>query len=213
MNRKKGKGILFIVSAPSGAGKTTLCKMAVDFFSDLRHSVSYTTRPPRDGEINGIDYNFVTQETFDKMFKNKEFLECAEVHGYKYGTSIKDLHELIARGLDVMLDIDVQGARQVKDSEETQNFKKVFIFIMPPSIEVCEERLKNRGKDDTETIKKRVENARKEITKSIWYDYNIVNDDLETAFEEFKSIIHSVISRTAYRASEQSRPRSDKGEE
>lgn len=191
LQKTKGKnsGVLFIVSAPSGAGKTTLCKMAVDFFPDLRHSVSYTTRQPRDGEINGIDYNFVSQKTFDKMLERGEFLEWAEVHGCKYGTSIKDLNTLIAKGLDVILDIDVQGAKQVKKWAKIYSILKTFLFILPPSMAVCEQRLKNRGKDDKETIEKRIENARREIKESIWYDYIIINDDINAAFERFKSVI------------------------
>lgn len=186
----RNKGILFIVSAPSGAGKTTLCKMAVDFFPDLRHSVSYTTRSPREGEINGIDYKFVSNEIFDRMLKKKEFLEWAEVHGHRYGTSFQDLNALIARGRDIILDIDVQGAKQVnKFTCIGRQISKVFIFILPPSIKACEERLKYRGQDKRESIKKRVENAKQEIRESVWYDYVIINDNLDAAFEKLKSVI------------------------
>ncbi|HBO84321.1 MAG TPA: guanylate kinase [Deltaproteobacteria bacterium] len=183
-----GESLLFIVSAPSGAGKTTLCKMAENMFSGMRHSVSYTTRPPRDGEANGADYNFVSPDKFDNMLKKGEFLEWAEVYGYRYGTSVKDLNSLVANGNDVILDIDVQGAKKVKESAIGKE-RGVFIFILPPSIEVCEERLKDRGKDDGETIRKRVEGAKQEIKESAWYDYIIINENIGAAFEKFKSVI------------------------
>ncbi|OGP08499.1 MAG: guanylate kinase [Deltaproteobacteria bacterium RIFCSPLOWO2_12_FULL_43_16] len=190
------KGILFIVSAPSGAGKTTLCRMAVDYFSDLRHSISYTTRPSREGEKNSIDYHFVSQQFFQKMLNNAEFLEWAEVHGNRYGTSRNDINALLEKGLDIILDIDVQGARQVKqrllaNSEQPA----VFIFILPPSLKVCEERIKTRGKDSPEVIAGRLENARTEIRESIKYDFIIINDNLEDAFERLKSIILAERSR------------------
>lgn len=196
------KGILFIVSAPSGAGKTTLCRMAVDYFSDLRHSISYTTRLPRDGEQNGVDYHFVSKEIFQGMTLRGEFLEWAEVHGNRYGTSLNDIQSLLKNGLDIILDIDVQGARQVKEDArlKTQDTNKtlslesgvlspVFIFILPPSLEVCEQRIRNRGKDNHETILSRLENAKREIKELVWYDYLIINENIEEAFERLKSII------------------------
>lgn len=185
--KTKNAGTLFIVSAPSGAGKTTLCRMAVDFFPDLRHSISYTTRPPRENEVNGIDYHFITPDVFNRMLENGEFLEWAEVHGHRYGTSVKDINSVVKKGYNVILDIDVQGAKQVKD--RSQKKSRVFIFILPPSMQVCKERLKNRGKDNKETIEKRIQNAKTEIKESVWYDYTIINDDIITAFDILKSII------------------------
>ena len=184
-------GILFMVSAPSGAGKTTLCRKAVDYFHDLRHSVSYTTRSPRDGERDGIDYHFITKETFHKMINGGEFLEWAEVHGNRYGTSFNETKKLLACGLDIILDIDVQGARQIK--LQIVNFKfqipGVFIFVLPPSLEDCEKRIRNRGKDSYEAILSRLENARNEIKEMFWYEYVIINENLEDAFERLKSVI------------------------
>lgn len=193
----KAQGILFIVSAPSGAGKTTLCRMAVDYFSDLRHSISYTTRPPRDGEQNGVDYHFVSKEIFQEMTLRGEFLEWAEVHGNRYGTSGRDIKSLLKDGLDIILDIDVQGARQVKKESENQRVKEsiVFIFVLPPSLEACEQRVRNRGKDNYETISSRLENAKSEIKELAWYDYLIINENLEEAFERLKSIIVAERSR------------------
>lgn len=187
-NKLRTLGILFIVSAPSGAGKTTLCRMARDFFSDLHYGISYTTRPPRKNETDGIDYHFVTDDVFKQMFKNREFLECAEVHGFRYGTSEKDIDSLLKKGCNVILDIDVQGARQVRERTGVQ-YSSVFIFVLPPSMKACKERLKSRGKDDKETIEKRIINAKKEIKESIQYDYIIINDDLNDAFEMLKSVI------------------------
>ncbi|TAN63598.1 guanylate kinase [bacterium] len=179
------KGIPYIVSAPSGAGKSTLCNMAVDFFSDLRHSISYTTRPPRQGEINGVEYHFIDGPAFERMAKTGEFLEYAGVHGKRYGTSGKDLEMLLAAGKSAMLDIDVQGAASIKKTLSNA----VYIFILPPSLEVCEQRLIKRGKDNPEDIKRRVAAAREEINNASGYDYIIINDDLVAAFEKLKAII------------------------
>ncbi len=178
-------GIPFIVSAPSGAGKTTLCAMAVDFFGDLRHSISYTTRRPRQGEKNGVDYWFVDDAGFSGMVDRGEFLEHAVVHGNRYGTSQKDLNAMLKNGMDVMLDIDVQGAQNSRKMIENG----VYIFIAPPSFSVCEERLTKRGKDSPEAIAARLENARTEIKRAIDYEYVIINDALEPAFDVLKSII------------------------
>ena len=179
------QGIVFIVSAPSGTGKTTLCRMAVDFFPDLRHSISYTTRKPRPGERDGVDYRFVDEATFEGMVADGEFIEHAEVHGKKYGTSTKDLQGLLSSGLDVILDIDVQGAEKIRERLR----EGVFIFILPPSIEECEKRLRRRNKDSAEEIKKRLNKALEEIRRVENYDYIIINDDLDSAFERLKSII------------------------
>jgi guanylate kinase len=188
----KMKGIPFIVSAPSGAGKTTLCKMAVDFFPNLRHSISYTTRPPRDGEVDGVDYRFIGNAEFTRMVASGEFLEHAGVHGKNYGTSRKDLEAILEKGTDVILDIDVQGAGNVRGSLAGG----VFIFILPPSVEACEQRLRGRAKDSEEEIKKRLRIALDEIKKAPDYDYIIINDDLDVAFERRKSIIKAEKVRT-----------------
>ncbi len=187
------RGIPFIVSAPSGAGKTTLCKMAVDFFPDLRHSISYTTRPPRDGEADGVDYRFVDDAAFDRMAERGEFLEHAGVHGKRYGTARKDLAAVIDAGLDIILDIDVQGAEKIKKTLEGG----VYIFILPPSVEECERRLKTRAKDSPEEIEKRLRIALEEIRKAPAYEYIIINERLEEAFEKLKSVIVAERSKSA----------------
>jgi guanylate kinase len=186
------KGLLFVVSAPSGAGKTTICNKAINFFPDLKTSVSYTTRKPREGEKEGVDYYFTTEEDFEDMKKGREFLEYATVHDNRYGTSAKEVNKMFDQGLDVLFDIDVQGAQQIKEREEDA----VFIFLLPPSLQACEERLKKRGDDTNEEILLRLERARKEVESAHLYDYLIINDTIDKAFEKFKSIIIAEKNKT-----------------
>lgn len=186
-------GIPFIVSAPSGAGKTTLCKMAVDFFQELRHSVSYTTRRPRPGEVDGVDYRFVDDAGFDAMIGRGEFLEHAGVYGKRYGTSRLDLERLLSEGADVLLEIDIQGAEDAKARLKGA----VSVFILPPSLKACEDRLTGRGKDTCEEIQKRLRIAEAEIKKASDYDYIIINDRLVAAFERLKSIVLAERSRSS----------------
>jgi guanylate kinase len=188
----KRKGILYIVSAPSGAGKTTLCREALDIFPDLRHSVSFTTRPARTGEIHGRDYFFISPEEFQRMVAAGEFAEWAQVHGNYYGTSLKTLFDCRENGIDLILDIDCQGARQLKEKYRGG----VFIFILPPSILELRRRLDGRDSDSPETIALRIENAGREIAESRWYDYLVVNDIFSKAVEEFRSIIMAERLRT-----------------
>ncbi|MEE9614113.1 MAG: guanylate kinase [Thermodesulfobacteriota bacterium] len=190
------EGTPFILSAPSGAGKTTLRRMAVDFFPDLRHSVSYTTRKPRPGETDGVDYRFVDEGVFDGMEARGEFIENAEVHGKRYGTSEKDLKTFLAEGLDVILDIDVQGAERIRG----RLADAVYIFVLPPSVEACRERLRGRGKDAPEDIEKRLEASIGEIKRAGGYDYIIINDDLDKAFGELKAIVAAERAREKRRA-------------
>jgi guanylate kinase len=186
------KGALFIVSAPSGAGKTTLCQKLVKKLPALEHSVSYTTRQPRKGEKNNVHYHFVTRKRFMKMIENGEFAEWATVHGNLYGTSIKKLRESNDRGYDIILDIDVQGASQMR-----RTFKDAFyIFIMPPSLKTLKERLSGRGSDTREVIKRRLDIARDEMACYRDYDYVIINDDLKKALSELESIVVSARLRT-----------------
>jgi guanylate kinase len=178
------KGILFVISAPSGAGKTTLCKEVIDFFPDLRQSVSFTTRPARPGEVDGRDYHFVDKARFRAMITGGEFAEWAEVHGNYYGTSLRTLQEAKAAGQDVLLDIDCQGARQLKGSLA----QAVFIFILPPSLVELEHRLRGRNTDSDEVIQRRLDNAEEEISQSSWYDYQVINDNIDTALGQLKEI-------------------------
>jgi guanylate kinase len=188
----KRHGILFIISAPSGAGKTTLCKEVVDIFQNLRHSVSYTTRSPRPGEVHGRDYIFVSPAEFERMIRAGEFAEWAEVHGNLYGTAIKTLEDYSTRGIDVILDIDCQGARQLKE----RYGEGVFIFILPPSFHELRRRLDIRNSDSNEVKERRIRNAADEIKELGWYDYIIVNDVFSKAVEELKSILIAEQCRT-----------------
>lgn len=181
----KREGVLYVISAPSGAGKTTLCKEIIDIFPNLRHSVSYTTRTPRQGEVHGRDYFFVGQEEFSRMVAAGEFAESAEVHGNFYGTSLATLNECRSQGIDLILDIDCQGARQLKGRFEGG----VYIFVLPPSIEELRRRLDNRSSDTQEVIERRIHNAAGEIKEARWYDYIIVNDNFKEAVEQLKSVL------------------------
>ncbi len=188
----KLKGLLIVISAPSGTGKTTLVHMLLKEFPDLEFSVSYTTRPPRPGEVDGKDYHFVDRKTFERMIEEGDFLEWAEVYGNLYGTSRTQVLRALNEGRDVILDIDTQGALQVK-----KNFPEaVLIFILPPSLKELERRLRSRGTDDEETIERRLKIAREEIRRAPLYDYIVVNDVLEVAYENLRSIIRAEKLRT-----------------
>jgi guanylate kinase len=186
------KGLLFVVSAPSGAGKTSLCRAGADSLEDLTHSISHTTRKPRPGELDGRDYYFVGQERFRDMVQAGDFAEWAEVHSNFYGTSRRVIDDMISKGLDVILDIDTQGAKQIKAKYDNA----VYIFIMPPSLEILEERLRNRKSDHEDEIRKRMQRSREEIRDYDLYDYIIVNRDFDRALTELRSIIISERCRT-----------------
>lgn len=179
------EGVLFVISAPSGAGKTTLCKEIIDKFPNLRHSVSYTTRTPRNGEVHGRDYFFVGQDEFSRMVEGREFAEWAEVHGNFYGTSLSTLNQCRSQGIDLILDIDCQGAQQLKGRFDGG----VYIFILPPSIAELRRRLDSRSSDTEEVIERRINNAAAEIKEARWYDYIIVNDRFSEAAEQLKSVL------------------------
>jgi guanylate kinase len=181
----KREGVLYVISAPSGAGKTTLCKEIIDIFPNLRHSVSYTTRTPRQGEVHGRGYFFVEQKEFSRMVAEGEFAEWAEVHGNFYGTSLATLNECRSQGIDLILDIDCQGARQLKGRFEGG----VYVFVLPPSMEELRRRLDNRSSDTQEVIERRINNAAGEIKEARWYDYIIVNDRFSEAVEQLKSVL------------------------
>lgn len=190
---KRGKGRLFIVSAPSGAGKTTLCQELCKIVPRLKHSVSYTTRPPRKGERNNVHYSFISKEEFKEMIKKGEFIEWAVVHGNLYGTSIKRLEEISKKGYDIILDIDTQGAMQIKGRYKDAT----YIFILPPSMKTLEKRLKGRRSDNREEIKRRLERARDEIATYRNYDYVVINDKFEEALQDLKSIINAARLRVS----------------
>lgn len=187
MQEKKGRGSLFIVSAPSGAGKTTLCKKLDSVLSNLRHSVSYTTRPPRPREVNNRDYTFIDEDAFRLMIERGEFAEWARVHGQLYGTSKKRLEELLNAGIDVILDIDTQGAMQIKEKYK----EGIYIFILPPSMKALRERLEKRMANSKDEIELRLRKAVDEIKDYYKYDYVIVNDIFKEALKELEAIIIS----------------------
>jgi guanylate kinase len=181
------KNNIFIISAPSGAGKSTLVELLLSQNKELFFSISHTTRPARPGEMNGVEYFFVSEDSFRQMIQEEEFFEWAQVHGYYYGTSRGMVKQAEHRGNDLILDIDVQGAMKVK-----QLFPEATsIFILPPSFEVLRERLQRRQKDTEQQIAKRIENARQEIQYCYQYDYIVINRELHAAFEDLSSIIRS----------------------
>ncbi len=183
-------GNLFIISAPSGAGKSSLVSAALAEDLRLALSVSFTTRPPRAGEVNGREYHFVDSETFDSMLARGEFLESAEVHGNRYGTSKKWIAEARAEGLDILLEIDWQGARQVRAAFPDA----VSIFILPPSpvLEELERRLRGRGQDTEEAIQRRLRDAREEISHVAEFDYVIINKEFEEARRDLMAVVRAV---------------------
>jgi guanylate kinase len=189
----KREGITFIISAPSGAGKTTLCRELLDFFPEMRHSVSFTTRQIRPGEVEGRDYYYVSREEFLRMVDAGEFAEWAEVHGNLYGTALSTLETCRNKGIDLILDIDCQGGRQLKQKYGGG----VFIFVLPPSMEELQRRLCGRESDSEEVIRRRLANAESEIRESRWYDYIVVNDEFSQALEEMKSIVRAEQCRTS----------------
>jgi guanylate kinase len=185
-------GRLFVITAPSGAGKTSLIEAVMRDDPSLKISVSYTTRQPRKGEKNGVDYHFVDEATFERMRSRGEFLESAEVHGNHYGTAKKVITDAVKRGDDLILEIDWQGAQQVRRLYPDC----IGIFILPPSIEELERRMRTRGQDSDAVIRRRLDNAREELTHSEEFKYRIINKDFETARRELGKIIQSERART-----------------
>jgi len=178
---------VYIVSAPSGSGKTTLLQSLLKTFKDLKFSVSHTTRQPRQGERNGVDYFFTERTRFTEMANRGDFLEWAEYYGQLYGTSRAFVEEHVAAGHDVILDIDVNGARQVKEKIKDA----IAVFIMPPSFSELERRLRSRRQESDEAIHKRLEIARSEIPVSRNYDYIVVNDVLEDSVQALEAIVRA----------------------
>lgn len=178
------KGILFVISAPSGTGKTTLCKRLVASIPGVWHSVSYTTRKPRAGEESGREYHFVEEHVFQDMVARQEFLEYAHVYGNWYGTPRAVLIDRMAQGIDVLLEIDVQGALQIKKQFEDA----VFIFILPPSLDTLQVRLEGRGLDTPDEIRRRLQKVKEEIRSVREYEYIVLNDDLSQSLRELQSV-------------------------
>jgi guanylate kinase len=182
-------GNLFIVSAPSGAGKSSLVSAAIAEDKRLALSVSFTTRPPRAGEANGREYHFVERKTFESMLARGEFLESAEVHGNRYGTSGKWIAEARAKGLDILLEIDWQGARQVRKA--FPDAVSIFIMPPPPVLEELERRLRGRGQDTEEAIQRRLSAAREEISHVAEFDYVIINKEFEEARRDLAAVVRA----------------------
>jgi guanylate kinase len=183
---------LFVITAPSGAGKTSLIEALMRDDPSLKLSISYTTRAPRPGEKNGVDYHFVDDAAFLAMRGRGEFLENAQVHGYRYGTSKRVITEALARGDDLILEIDWQGARQVRSLHPDC----VGIFILPPSVEELERRMRLRGQDSEEVIRRRLDNARGEMDHAGEFDYAIINKDFDIAKRELAEVIQKERSRS-----------------
>ncbi len=178
---------LIVISAPSGAGKTTLCQRLLGDFSELALSISVTTRAPRGKEVNGKDYHFITTQEFEKRISAGRFAEWAKVHGNYYGTSKDVIDSSFSAGKFVLLDIDVQGAASLRDAYPKRCYT---VFIAPPSLQALEARLRSRKTDSEETIQKRVRNARQEMERMTEFDQVIVNDQLETAYAELHALVN-----------------------
>ena len=190
------RGNLIIVTAPSGAGKTTLVARMLERVDGIRPSISFTSRPARGGEKNGVDYHFVSRAEFQAMIDRGEFLEWAEVHGNPYGTSLKVVEDGLNAGLDVVTTIDVQGAERARMIYPDA----VAVFILPPSLEALQRRLEARGSDDDGSRRLRLENARHELSHFPRFDYIVINDDLESATCELSAIVRAERCRTKRRA-------------
>ncbi|ALP89953.1 MULTISPECIES: guanylate kinase [Clostridium] len=181
----KGRGLLIVISGPSGAGKGTICKSFLERNSEVAISVSATTRSPRNGEVDGINYYFMSKEQFKEKIEANDFLEYAEVYDNFYGTPKSNVEQLLESGKDVILEIDIQGALKVKENTE----EGVFIFILPPSMEELKARIIKRGSETPESLMKRFKSAYKEINFISRYNYAVVNDEVETAVDKLEAIV------------------------
>lgn len=182
------RGLMFILSSPSGAGKTTISRMLLEADDEIRLSVSVTTRPKRPGEIDGVHYHFVDDAAFDRMIEEDDFYEWAPVFGYRYGTPKGHIRAGLKEGQDFLFDIDWQGTQQLYQKDEQD---VVRVFILPPSLDELHRRLKDRGTDSEDVIDGRMERARAEISHWDGYDYVVVNDDVQVCFEKVRSILHA----------------------
>ncbi len=195
MKLNEKPGLLLVMSAPSGAGKSTLTRRLLDEVGDCVLSVSATTRAPRAGEVDGVHYHFITHESFEARVRDGEFIEHARVHANYYGTPRANVTEQVRAGKVVLLDIDVQGAAQVRERWPDP----VLVFVAPPSVEVLEARLRGRGTESEEQIALRLANAHTEMARMGEFDYVIVNDDLDAAYRELLSVIAAARARTSRR--------------
>ena len=188
---KKTRGTLLVISAPSGSGKTTLVRRLVSEVGPVEFSISYTTRAARPSEKDGVDYHFVSEDVFREKIGRGEFLECAEVHEKLYGTDRRETEVVLGRGVDLVLDIDVQGAEQVKRAMP----EAVLIFVLPPSFQVLEQRLRDRRQNQPDDIERRLAAARREVSQYRNYDYAVVNDDIDHCAGLLRSIVFAERSR------------------
>jgi guanylate kinase len=187
---KTAPGLLVVVSAPSGAGKTSVCRRVMDLFPDIHFSVSVTTREPRPGEMEGKDYHFVSVDEFREMIARDEFIEWVENYGNFYGTSKKTMDISLGRGYDLLLDIEARGAKEIRKHYP----HGAFVFILPPSLVELKKRLAKRGEGE-EALKRRLDASLSEIKEAMWYDYIVVNEKLEDAVERFRAIYLAEKSR------------------
>ena len=187
-------GILYVLSAPSGTGKSTVARRLLERVPELTFSVSYTTRPRRDGEQEGRDYHFVGRERFETMISERAMLEWANVFGQLYGTSLETTRQALARGCSVLLDIDVQGARQVREGE----IPSVSVMLLPPDFGTLEERLRTRGSESEDQLGRRLARARDEVGDYRFFDYVVVNDDVEDTVTELEAIVRAERCRTTH---------------
>ena len=185
-------GILLVVSAPSGTGKTTLCRRLVEEFPDIAFSISYTTRPLRGAEEDGVDYHFVSDEIFSSMVEQERFAEWAPVHDHRYGTSKETVERALAAGQDLVFDIDYKGGNQLMAAYPDHT---AAIFVLPPSMEELEQRLRSRGTDAADVVDRRLHKAREELGHYADYHYLVVNDDLETAYRDVRCIYRARLLR------------------
>jgi guanylate kinase len=181
------KGDVIVISAPSGSGKTTICRMLAKRLDNMELSISYTTRPRKQGEVNGADYYFIKKEKFDKMVVSREFLEFASVYGQRYGTSREAVRSIVSRGKDAVLEIDVQGGKKVKKELP----EAILVAVFPPDRRSLEKRLIGRGRDSVEEVKARLQAADDEARELLSYDYLVVNDDLEQAVSRVEWIVRA----------------------
>jgi guanylate kinase len=186
------KGLIIVVSAPSGTGKSTICRRLLAACPEIKFSVSLTSRTPRPSEINGKDYHFISREDFQRRIDEGEFVEWVENYGQFYGTSVKVINDTLNHGKDLLLDIEPRGAKAIKK----QFPDAVFVFVLPPSPDELLKRLKKRGHESQEDIKIRFSQSNSELKEVLWYDYTIFNEDLETAIFQMISIYHAEKCKT-----------------